>query len=152
MARLAPCYIRFGHFDLSHHRGDATLLKEIADFVIRHYYQEEINQRKASSPPEEGNDYMWFLRLVIERTAALIAKWQAVGFVHGVLNTDNLSIIGLTIDFGPFGFLNRFDPNYTPNTYDAHKRYTFSKQAEMAVWDLHKLADALAILIKRDNP
>jgi serine/tyrosine/threonine adenylyltransferase len=117
-----------------------AILKRLADYTLRHHFPE----LGAPSPETYG---AW-LTEVCRRTARLMAHWMRVGFVHGVMNTDNMSILGLSIDYGPFGFLDNFDPDFTPNTTDAaERRYRFSNQPLVAKWNLVKLAEALFPLI-----
>lgn len=136
VCRVAPSFIRFGNFELPTSRGDETLLKRLIDFTIRRDFSElsgEGEQLRAE----------WFGQ-VCERTARMVAHWMRVGFVHGVMNTDNMSILGLTIDYGPYGWIDDFDLDWTPNTTDAgQRRYRFGQQPEIAYWNLSRLANAL---------
>ncbi len=144
VARIAPSFIRFGHFEhFAHSATDRSVeLKMLADEVIdRHYPECRTTDRFG------GNAYAAFLEAVSERTAALLAQWQAVGFCHGVMNTDNMSILGLTIDYGPFQFLDGFDPAHICNHSDTAGRYAFNQQPNVAYWNLHALAQALLPLI-----
>ncbi|WP_423193368.1 protein adenylyltransferase SelO [Cupriavidus sp. H18C2] len=134
VTRLAPSFIRFGHFEHFAAREDHASLKQLADFVIDPFYPA---CREAASP------YQALLREVSLRTADMVAHWQAVGFCHGVMNTDNMSILGLTIDYGPFGFLDAFDANHICNHSDQQGRYAYSQQPQIAFWNLHCLAQAL---------
>ncbi|MGO4302133.1 protein adenylyltransferase SelO [Cupriavidus sp. RAF12] len=134
VTRLAPSFIRFGHFEHFAAREDHASLRQLADFVIDRFYPA---CRDAASP------YQALLREVSLRTADLVAQWQAVGFCHGVMNTDNMSILGLTIDYGPFGFLDAFDANHICNHSDQQGRYAYSQQPQVAFWNLHCLAQAL---------
>lgn len=134
VTRLAPSFIRFGHFEHFAAREDHASLKQLADFVIDRFYPA---CRDAADP------YQALLREVSLRTADLVAHWQAVGFCHGVMNTDNMSILGLTIDYGPFGFLDGFDANHICNHSDQQGRYAYSQQPQIAFWNLHCLAQAL---------
>ncbi len=138
VTRVAPSFIRFGHFEHFSHHDQPAALRRLADFVIDHYLPE---CRDAPSP------YAALLAAVTLRTARLAADWQAVGFCHGVMNTDNMSILGLTIDYGPFGFLDAFDPGHICNHSDHQGRYAFAKQPSVAYWNLHALAQALLPLI-----
>ena len=107
-----------------------------------------------SCHPDASNPYLSLLQEVAERTGHLVALWQSVGFVHGVLNTDNTSILGLTIDYGPFGFLDRFDPQFTPNLTDYEsRRYTFLNQPEVCQWNVVQLGNTflLAGLVKKEE-
>ena len=135
--RTAPSHIRFGHFELFASRGQKSEVKKLADFVIEYHY-----------PECQGKDkYVNFLSIVVKRTAKMIAHWQAQGFEHGVMNTDNMSILGLTIDYGPFGFLETYDPNFICNHSDHEGRYGFDQQPGVGLWNLSRLADALVSLI-----
>src|SRR6478672_9626857 len=110
VCRVAPSFIRFGHFELPYARGDVDLLRRLADFCIARDFPELDGEGEAL--------YARWFDAVCERTAAMVAHWMRVGFVHGVMNTDNMSILGLTIDYGPYGWIDDFDPNWTPNTTD----------------------------------
>lgn len=138
VTRVAPSFIRFGHFEHFAHTDQHDALRELADFVIAHHYPD---CRDAAAP------YAALLEAVARRTAALLAQWQSVGFCHGVMNTDNMSILGLTIDYGPFGFLDGFDPGHICNHSDDQGRYAFARQPGVAFWNLHALAQALLPLI-----
>ncbi|WP_270175354.1 protein adenylyltransferase SelO [Diaphorobacter sp. ED-3] len=142
VTRVAPSFIRFGHFEHFAARGQEAELRALADYVIDRYYP---NCRR--SQEWEGNAYAALLHAVSERTAALLAQWQAVGFCHGVMNTDNMSILGLTMDYGPFQFLDAFDPGHICNHSDVRGRYTFDRQPSVAYWNLLCLAQALLPLI-----
>ncbi|HEY5613621.1 MAG TPA: YdiU family protein [Lysobacter sp.] len=139
VCRAAPSFIRFGNFELPASRGDVALLRQLVDFCIRR----DFPQLRGEGETLYGD---WFGQ-VCERTAVMVAHWMRVGFVHGVMNTDNLSILGLTIDYGPYGWIDNFDPDWTPNTTDArHRRYRFGAQPQVAHWNLGRLAGALAPL------
>lgn len=139
VCRVAPSFIRFGNFELPASRGDVDLLRQLVDFTIRRDFPELSGQGEALYAE-------WFAQ-VCERTAVMIAHWMRVGFVHGVMNTDNMSILGLTIDYGPYGWIDNFDPDWTPNTTDAQRRrYRFGQQPNVAWWNLSRLAGALAPL------
>ncbi|MBX3605828.1 MAG: YdiU family protein [Piscinibacter sp.] len=136
--RVAESFIRFGHFEHFAHHDQPAALRRLADFVIERYYPDCAD---AAQP------YAALLEAVARRTATLLAQWQAVGFCHGVMNTDNMSILGLTIDYGPFGFLDAFDPGHICNHSDHAGRYAFARQPNVAFWNLHALAQALLPLI-----
>jgi uncharacterized protein YdiU (UPF0061 family) len=137
--RIAPSFIRFGHFEhFTHTAQDADALRTLADFVIDAHYPE---CRDAPQP------YVALLEEVSRRTAELMAHWQSVGFCHGVMNTDNMSILGLTIDYGPFGFLDSFIPGHICNHSDHQGRYAYARQPNVAFWNLHALAQGLMPLI-----
>ena len=145
VCRVAPSFLRFGHFELPASRGETELLRKLADFCIRRDFP---HLRGAG----ESLCADWFGE-VCERTARLVAEWMRVGFVHGVLNTDNMSILGLTIDYGPYGWIDDYDPDWTPNTTDAMgKRYRFGWQPKVAYWNLGKLANALSPLFRELEP
>ncbi|WP_266171718.1 protein adenylyltransferase SelO [Dyella subtropica] len=139
VCRVAPSFIRFGNFELPSSRGDVALLRQLVDFTIRRDFPELQGEGEAL--------YAEWFGQVCERTAAMVAHWMRVGFVHGVMNTDNMSILGLTIDYGPYGWIDDFDPDWTPNTTDAgRRRYRFGQQPNVAWWNLSRLAGALAPL------
>ncbi len=139
VTRVAPSFIRFGHFEhFTHTAQDTNALQALVDFVIDHHYPE------CRAQPQPA---LALLEAVARRTADLMAHWQAVGFSHGVMNTDNLSILGLTIDYGPFGFMDAFDPGYVCNHSDHQGRYAFARQPNVAFWNLHALAHGLLPLI-----
>ncbi len=144
VCRVAPSFTRFGHFELPSARGDHALLQKLVDFTIERDF-----------PPPTGDSARrvidWFSE-ICARTGRLLAHWMRVGFVHGVMNTDNMSIIGLTIDYGPYGWVDNFDPGWTPNTTDAaSRRYCFARQPAIAHWNLERLADALSPLLENPN-
>jgi serine/tyrosine/threonine adenylyltransferase len=142
VARVAPSFIRFGHFEHFSARGQHTELAKLADYVIDKFYPGCRTSGKFA-----GNAYAALLEQVSERTAAMVAQWQAVGFCHGVMNTDNMSILGLTIDYGPFQFLDVFDPGHICNHSDEQGRYAYNKQPNVAYWNLFCLGQALLPLI-----
>ena len=136
VTRVAPSFLRFGHFEhFTHTANDIAALKKLVDAVIDRYFPD---CRDAPAP------MLAWLEEVARRTARLMAQWQAVGFCHGVMNTDNMSILGLTIDYGPFGFLDGFDPGHICNHSDHHGRYAYARQPNIAWWNLHALVSALA--------
>lgn len=149
ISRLAPNFLRFGSFEITQkidntgpNVGNNEILKKILNFTIESYFP-EINNLQITTIEK----YKQFYQNVVIQTAKLVAKWQSVGFVHGVLNTDNMSILGLTIDYGPFGFMNHFDFDYTPNIVDEIKKYRFRQQPDICRWNLHKFAEALSELV-----
>ena len=145
VCRVSPSFIRFGSFEIFAARQDTTNLKILTDFTIKHYFPEIKGNSKAA--------YIQFFQTVVDKTREMIVHWQRVGFVHGVMNTDNMSIHGLTIDYGPYGWLEDYNPNWTPNTTDnEHKRYRFGNQPEIALWNLYQLANALYPLIEEAAP
>ncbi len=144
VCRVAPSFIRFGHFELPTSRGEIDLLQGLVEFTIDRDYP---HLRGSASSMAD-----WFIE-VCERTAYLLANWMRIGFVHGVMNTDNMSILGLTIDYGPYGWLESVDPAWTPNTTDAQgRRYAFARQPQIAQWNLSCLASALAPLFDDQAP
>ena len=136
LTRLARSHIRFGHFEHFHHNAKPELVRLLADHVIGEYM-----------PDFAGDHVAWFTE-VVRRTAELIAAWQAAGFAHGVMNTDNMSILGLTMDYGPFGFLDAYDPGLICNHSDETGRYAFDMQPAIAHWNLRALALALTSLME----
>ncbi len=141
VCRVAPSFIRFGNFELAAAQGDNELLKQLADYTIASFFT-DIKTSGAAA-------YIQFFQEVTDRTLAMIMHWQRVGFVHGVMNTDNMSILGLTIDYGPYGWLEPYDHGWTPNTTDGqHKRYRYGAQPEIGLWNLLQLANALFPLIE----
>jgi uncharacterized protein YdiU (UPF0061 family) len=142
VTRVAPSFIRFGHFEHFAANDRPEELRRLADFVIDHYYPECRDTEKFG-----GNAYAALLEAVSEKTAALLAQWQAVGFCHGVMNTDNMSILGLTLDYGPFQFLDGYDPAHICNHSDTQGRYAFARQPNVAYWNLFCLGQALLPLI-----
>lgn len=144
VCRVAPSFLRFGHFQLPYVRGEIDLLRQLADFCIARDFP------WITSGPMKYAD--WFID-ICERTAQMVAHWMRVGFVHGVMNTDNMSVLGLTIDYGPYGWVDSYDPDFTPNTTDAQgKRYRFGWQPRVAHWNLAQLAQALSPLFDDPQP
>jgi len=130
--RVAPSFLRFGNYQIHAAMGEVDVLKKLVDYTLTFY---------------PGHDLTSFFHELCGRTARLMVDWWRVGFVHGVMNTDNLSVLGLTIDYGPYGWLDVYDPEWTPNTTDAQtRRYRFSQQPNIALWNLHQLAGALSVL------
>jgi serine/tyrosine/threonine adenylyltransferase len=139
VCRMAPSFIRFGSFEYFCHFNKHADLKILADYAIARFYP----AAQSSAEP-----YSEFLKLVTEKTAVMVAHWQSVGFCHGVMNTDNMSILGLTLDYGPFGFLDAFDEEHICNHSDELGRYSFANQPRVAHWNCYCLAQALMPLIK----
>ena len=137
LLRMAPSHIRFGSFEVFFHRRQFNQLRQLADFVKTNYY------------PEIDTD-LELLTEIIKRTAKLIAQWQLVGFSHGVMNTDNMSILGLTLDYGPFGFLDNYNPHFICNHSDHQGRYAFDQQPHIGLWNLNCLAHAFLPLLDDD--
>lgn len=145
VCRVAPSFTRFGNFQILAARGELELLRQLADYTVRTDFPH-------LGEPSKAVYCDWFTE-VCRRTAEMIVHWQRVGFVHGVMNTDNMSILGLTIDYGPYGWLENYDPNWTPNTTDAEeRRYRFGQQPQIAFWNLGQLANAIYPLIEHVEP
>ncbi|KAH7689424.1 Protein adenylyltransferase SelO protein [Dioscorea alata] len=168
VCRVAQSFLRFGSYQIHASRGkeDLEIVRILADYTIRYHFPHlekmekseslsfEVGQEGGSVVDLTSNKYAAWSVEVAERTASLVAGWQGVGFTHGVLNTDNMSILGLTIDFGPFGFLDAFDPSYTPNTTDLPgRRYCFANQPDIGLWNIAQFTTALmaANLISKDE-
>lgn len=149
VCRVAPSFTRFGHFEILTARREIDLLRQFTDYTIRADFPELTAPKNAA----DRTAYLEWFAEVCRRTAVMIVEWMRVGFVHGVMNTDNMSILGLTIDYGPYGWLDNYDPNWTPNTTDAAaRRYRFIHQPAMAQWNLIRLANALYPLIEDAQP
>jgi serine/tyrosine/threonine adenylyltransferase len=145
VCRVAPSFIRFGNFQIHAARDELELLKKIADYTITTHFPH-------LGKPSPDVYLAWFEE-VCRTTAEMVVHWQRVGFVHGVMNTDNMSILGLTIDYGPYGWLENYDPDWTPNTTDkAERRYRYSNQPACAFWNLGQLANAIYPLIGDVEP
>ena len=142
LLRMAPSHVRFGSFEVFYHRRQFEHIRTLADFVIAEHYPELA---------QEPDRYACFLAAVVRRTARLLAQWQAAGFAHGVMNTDNMSILGLTLDYGPFGFMDSYDPGFICNHSDHHGRYAFDRQPGIGLWNLGRLAQALTPLIPAER-
>jgi len=141
VCRVAPSFLRFGNFELLASRGDVDLLSALVSYAIRTHFPALWRSGGGGLNPELVAGW---LAEISRRTAAMVTHWMRVGFVHGVMNTDNMSILGLTIDYGPYGWLEGFDPRWTPNTTDAQgRRYAFGNQAPVALWNLVRFANAL---------
>jgi len=145
VCRVAPSFIRFGSFEMLTARNELKNLKDFVEFNIKQYFPEIKGEPK--------DQYLQFFKTVADKTREMIVHWQRVGFVHGVMNTDNMSIHGITIDYGPYGWLENYDPNWTPNTTDSqNRRYRFGNQPQIAQWNLYQLANALYLLINEAKP
>ncbi len=145
VCRVAESFTRFGSFQIFTARDDLDSLKQLLDFTIRSDFPH-------LGEPSNSVYQQWFYE-VCRKTAEMIIHWQRVGFVHGVMNTDNMSVLGQTIDYGPYGWLENYDPDWTPNTTDAKtRRYRFGNQPKIAYWNLVQLANAIFPLIKRAEP
>jgi len=148
VTRVAPSFLRFGHFEHFAHSDQHAALRRLFDFTLANWFPEL--QEGAELDGRRLDPLHAWLAEVVRRTARMVAQWQAVGFAHGVMNTDNMSILGLTIDYGPFGFLDGFDPGHICNHSDTQGRYAFGRQPNVAWWNLHALAWALRPLV--DDP
>jgi uncharacterized protein YdiU (UPF0061 family) len=145
VARTCPSFLRFGNFEIFSARKDVKNLKGLVDYTLKHHFSH------IGAPSKES--YIEFFKEVSVLTLEMIIHWQRVGFVHGVMNTDNMSILGLTIDFGPYGWLEGFDFGWTPNTTDRqHKRYRYGNQPNIGLWNLYQLANALYPIIEEVAP
>jgi uncharacterized protein YdiU (UPF0061 family) len=142
LVRMAPSHVRFGSFEILYYRKQHEQLKVLADYVIAQHYPHLV---------DESDKYARFFSEVVERTARLIAQWQAVGWAHGVMNTDNMSILGLTLDYGPFGFIDDYDPGFICNHSDHNGRYAFNQQPYIGLWNLSCLAQALLPLASKED-
>ncbi len=142
LVRVAPSHVRFGSFQVFASRGQHPHVRALADHVIR----EHVPHLEA-----EPDRYGAFLAEVVRRTARLVARWQGVGWTHGVLNTDNMSILGLTLDYGPFGFMDDFDPGHVPNHSDPGGRYAYRQQPAIGLWNLTRLAESLLSLVDQER-
>ena len=141
LSRIAPTHVRFGSFEYFHYARRADDLKTLADYVIGGFFPE------LAEMSDDAERYAAWLREIVERTARLVARWQAVGFAHGVLNTDNMSIVGLTLDYGPYGFVEPYDPGFICNHSDELGRYAFGRQVDIGLWNCTALAHALSTLV-----
>ena len=140
VTRLAPSFIRFGNFEIFSSRNDIATLKKLTDYTIKYFYSH------LGEPSKEA--YVAFFKEVADKSLEMVLHWQRVGFVHGVMNTDNMSILGLTIDYGPYGWLEGYDLGWTPNTTDRqNKRYRYGNQPQVVQWNLYQLANAIYPLI-----
>jgi len=142
LVRMAPSHVRFGSFEILYYRKQHELLKVLANYVIAIHFP-----HLAEGPDK----YARFFSEVVERTARLIAQWQAVGWAHGVMNTDNMSIHGITLDYGPFGFIDDYDPGFICNHSDHNGRYAFNQQPYIGLWNLSCLAQALLPLAAKED-
>jgi uncharacterized protein YdiU (UPF0061 family) len=143
LTRVAPSHLRFGNFEFFHYRGEFDAVKTLADYTISRFFPE------AASVADDAERYASFFGEVVLRTASLLAHWQAAGFAHGVMNTDNMSILGLTLDYGPFGFLDAYDAGFICNHTDEAGRYSFERQPGIGLWNCRALAAALSSLVPK---
>lgn len=154
--RVSPSFIRFGNFEIHAHSNEHSILTKLANFVIKEYFPDLLPHSKLNSPKLISLDkelpkeiYAEWFKDVCKKTALMISHWMRVGFVHGVMNTDNMSILGLTIDYGPYGWLEGYDHSWTPNTTDAQgKRYAFANQVQIGLWNLARFGEALLPLVE----
>jgi uncharacterized protein YdiU (UPF0061 family) len=142
LTRLAPSFIRFGHLEHFAHRGRMAELVKLLDFVIQHHYPQVL---------DSDTPYIDLFEQIVSHTARLMAQWQAVGFCHGVMNTDNMSVLGITLDYGPFGFLDHFDWQHRCNHTDQQGRYAYDQQPQAGYWNCAALASAFWPLIADEN-
>lgn len=140
--RLAPSWIRFGSFEYFFHTNRHAQLEQLADFLLHESFPDLVGQE---------DPYLKMFAEIVRRTAELIAQWQSVGFNHGVMNTDNMSAAGITIDYGPFAFMDTFESGYICNHTDTYGRYSYDSQPGIALWNLQRLALALTPLIPREK-
>jgi uncharacterized protein YdiU (UPF0061 family) len=139
VCRVAPSFVRFGNFQIHAAHGEAEPLRRLADYVVREFFP--------------AHTYVSWYQELCRRTALLLVDWMRLGFVHGVMNTDNMSVLGMTIDYGPYGWLEGYDPQWTPNTTDAHtRRYSYGNQPQIAQWNLARFAEALLPLVGDKAP
>lgn len=141
--RVAPSFLRFGHFEYFARHGNIPALQKLIHFTLSNYFP-DINLQDPQYP-------RIFLEQVVQLTAEMIAYWQSIGFVHGVMNSDNMSILGLTLDYGPYAFIDRFNPQQIFNHSDSEGRYTYSQQPYIGWWNLYRLAEALAVIYPQQD-
>jgi|GEM_PF-12562 len=141
LMRVAESHVRFGHFEHFYYRREPQKVQQLADYVIRHHWPQL---------QDEADKYLLWFRDIVMRTAQTIASWQTAGFAHGVMNTDNMSILGLTIDYGPYGFLDDFQPDFICNHSDYQGRYSFENQPAVGLWNLQRLAQSLSPFISAE--
>lgn len=142
LMRISPSHLRFGHFEHFFYSQQQEKVQQLADYAIRHHWPHL---------EAEADRYQQWFTDIVSRTARLIALWQSVGFAHGVMNTDNMSILGLTIDYGPFGFLDDYQPDFICNHSDYQGRYSFENQPMIGLWNLNRLAHALSGLLTTEQ-
>src|SRR5215510_10804808 len=142
LLRMAPCHVRFGTFEIFYYRNQHEHLRVLADYVFDQFF---------AHLSDERGKYVSLFNEVVARTAKLIAQWQAVGWAHGVMNTDNMSVHGITLDYGPFGFMDDYDPGFICNHSDHNGRYAFNQQPYIGLWNLSCLAQALLPLASQEE-
>jgi uncharacterized protein YdiU (UPF0061 family) len=141
LVRMAPSHVRFGSFEVFYYRDQHEQLRQLADHLLKYHFP---------ALSDDSRPYLAMFSQVVEKTASLIAQWQLVGFSHGVMNTDNMSMLGLTLDYGPFGFLDAYDPDFVCNHSDHEGRYAFSRQPSVGQWNLTCLAQSMLPLFSED--
>ena len=142
VCRVARSHIRFGSFEHFHYRNQPESVRALADYVVQRHFPQWV---------EDEDRYLKLFKNTVFKTAKMIAQWQSVGFNHGVMNTDNMSILGDTLDFGPFGFLDNYDPEFICNHSDTNGRYSFKNQPSVGLWNLNALATSLTSLMSSDE-
>jgi len=142
VCRVARSHIRFGSFEHFHYRNQPESVRDLADYVVQRHFPQWV---------EDQDRYLKLFKNTVFKTAKMIAQWQSVGFNHGVMNTDNMSILGDTLDFGPFGFLDSYDPEFICNHSDTNGRYSFKNQPSVGLWNLNALATSLTSLLSSDE-
>lgn len=142
LVRIAESHLRFGHFEHFFYRNQPEKVRELADYAIRHHWP---------ALADDADRYLLWFSDVVKRTATMIARWQAVGFSHGVMNTDNMSLLGLTLDYGPYGFMDDYNPQFICNHSDHQGRYRFENQPMAGLWNLNRLAHALSPYCRPDS-
>jgi len=142
LIRMAPTHVRFGSFEVFFYRKQHEHLKTLADYVIAEHFPDWVG---------DEDKYRRFLAEIARRTGVMIAHWQAVGWAHGVMNTDNMSILGLTLDYGPYGFMDDFSPAFVPNHSDHQGRYSFQNQPDIGYWNVRAIAQALSPLLEESD-
>ncbi len=142
LSRVAKTHIRFGNLEYFHYNNHPEKITLLLDHILKLYFPHLADHPKK---------YQELFKNIIDKTAYLIANWQSVGFVHGVMNTDNMSILGETFDFGPYAFMDKFNPAFTPNHSDTHGRYTYGRQPEIGYWNLGKLGETMGHLISLED-
>ena len=142
LMRIAESHLRFGHFEHAFYHQRPEQVRQLADYAIAHHWPHL---------QDEADKYLLWFSDVVERTATLIASWQSVGFAHGVMNTDNMSVLGLTLDYGPYGFLDDYQPGFICNHSDYQGRYAFENQPMVGLWNLNRLAHALSGLMTTEQ-
>lgn len=152
MIRVCKSHLRFGHFEYAFYQNDETLLKQLVHYsVTKVLPSDAVELQSLTSDSTDAEQAAAMFKFIIRSTAELVAKWQAFGFCHGVMNTDNMSILGLTFDYGPYGFLDKYDPKHICNHSDHSGRYAFDEQPSIALWNLNALAYALSPLLNKEQ-